>query len=79
MPRKNPPEQPGNLLTATRTMLCNRNVQLTLNTIATDTGLPYGWLLMITLDADCRPAVHRIEKLYVYLCEKCGVPCGLSM
>jgi hypothetical protein len=70
VPRKKEIEQPGKLLTATREMLTNRPVWLTFQIIECETQLPYAWLLVIHNDPDCRPAVHRVERLHDYLTEK---------
>lgn len=73
VPRKKEIESPGKLLTATREMLTNRPVWLTLQTIECEAQLPYAWLLVINNDPDCRPAVHRVERLHDYLVEKLKV------
>lgn len=53
------------LLTKTRDLLKAKTTN-EMAKIASDTGLPYTWLLAVRYK-DASPAVDRIEKLYEYL------------
>lgn len=58
------------LANTTLDLLKNRPRTLTIENIASDTGLTVGWLLDFAGERTRHPSVIRIEQLYNYLAKK---------
>lgn len=55
------------LLLKTKELLLNRPSDISLEVIASDTGLPYSWIVHMTKASSSTPAVDRCQALYEYL------------